>query len=266
MARLTSALMVMVLIGLSGCRSRSSWFRPRSESEPAYTILCLEAGDPARVRNSEALAQMLRDVNGLDADAVELVHDRDVSRVYYGQYRRRWDKNGVAQPEPAAQTMRDRIRSLSVGGQASYPFLMARIVPLPTETAETSPQWELASCPGVYTLQIGVFYDAPPDFTQRREAAEQAVELLRERGYEAWYHHGDARSTIFVGSFDDSAVIEGRDGRQVYSQAVLNLQQAEPDFQYNTHNGRIAYRTVAGQRTAETSFLIRVPRSGLWDR
>jgi hypothetical protein len=249
---------------LAGCDAMKSPFGPRTGAEPKYTILCLQAQGPAHAQNAEGLAQLLRDVRGIDPHAVRLQHEPDVSRVYYGQYRQRWNRTtGVAEPEPAARTDLERIRQLSLGGQDTYPFLMARVVSLPRSPVVPG-QWELSDCPGAYTLQIGVFYDTPPEFTQRREAAEQAVKLLRDRGYQAWYHHGDARSTIFVGSFDESAVMVGPDGRQTYSQPVIDLQQSEEDFRYNTHNGRIVYRNLAGRKVPEGSVLIRVPRGDSW--
>lgn len=259
---MTRRLAWLLLAGLSllaGCTWLKSPFGLQAGQKPAYTILCLEACDPQHAHNAELLANLLREVPGLDAHAVRVQHEPDVSRIYYGQYRQRVDRaSGAAMPEAAAQNMRERIRQLSLGGEAAYPFLMARVVPIPHQSTVPQ-QWELSHCPGTYTLQIGVFYDTPPGFTQRREAAEQAVRILRDKGYPAWFHHGDARSTIFVGSFDASVVMVGQDGRQGYSQAVLDLQQAEQDFQYNTHNGRVVYHNLAGRKVPQHSFLIRVP-------
>jgi hypothetical protein len=252
------------LLVVAGCQGKGIGFGPRGQARAEYTILCLETAEPGHARHAQALADMLRAVQGLDRGAVRVDSGPNASRIYYGRYAQRTNPHsGLGEPEPRAAADRDRIRGLALGGADAYPFLLARVVPLPWQSSVPA-EWELSCCPGVYTLQVAIFYDTPPGFTQRREAAEQAVALFRQRGYEAWLYHGESRSTVCVGSFDESAVLIGPDGKQRHGPAVVALQDAEEDFQYNTHNGRVVYRNIGGHKVPEASFLIRVPESDLW--
>jgi len=224
---------------------------------PSYTILCMTMRGAEGARTVELLAQSLRNVKGLDAKQVRTDSRGDMHRLFYGTYR------GVPhkltdQFAPPAEAKRDLalIRSL-VTGQVQ-PFLLARIVEMPTPDVGP-PEWNLKNAPGIYTLQICYCFDKP-DLPNRKEVAVAICRALRKEGEEAWYFHGDRISIVTVGHFGESALIRTPDGKVRYSDAVIRLQNKREEFKYNTECLRKVYRIVGGKRIAAPSVLIRIPR------
>ncbi len=240
-------------------------FKDKSEGE-AWTILCLDARDKHHVQNADHLLSALKQVKGLDSSMASVAHEDNASKVYYGRYSRKVDAAG--RESFGADAVRDLqlIRSLAAGD--AFPFATARYVPVPTPDAGR-PEWHVAKCPGVYTLQVGVFYDTPT-FSQRKEAAAQWVEQLRSEGVEAYYHHGEVRSSVMVGQFGVEDIIRERNGpannslnmRTRYSQKVETLRNQQ-EFRYNLENGFKIKRTIVtpnGPRGVyQESFLVPVP-------
>lgn len=241
------------------------------KDEPAgetWTLLCVEAHDQNRVANADALADALRRVKQLDASQVSIVHGPGVSRITYGTYTRQVD------PASGRETFgqdfqRDlrTVRSLATG--QTFPFASARPVPKPTPDAGR-PEWEISNCPGVYTLQVGVFYNAATFGTRKATAAEWA-EILRGEGVEAYYHHGEVRSSVTVGHFGEQDVIREQVGPKFTTQGTrvrysdrVEAYRKQPRFKYNLENGREVKRirrTPEGVREVyQESFLISVPK------
>jgi len=241
------------------------WGSRRGAGKQQWTILCLEATDPERQANVEALARGLRQRKELDGSAVQVEHDPHASRIYYGSYYGSTDRaTGRWHLDPRCGRDVRYIRSLSLG--EGMPFLMAKPVPVATPRADP-PEWDVHNAPGVYTLQI-CYCINKPGFPDRREGAVAIVRQLRSEGEQAYYYHGLAKSLVCVGSFDKSAVIEDAPGRLRYSQEVVNLQNRREDFQFNTEWLQKVYRIDAnGRRAAAKSFLVKIPRdreSPLW--
>lgn len=233
-----------------------------------WTILCLEARDPHHVRNCDGLVDALKKVAQLDPSKAGVVHGDDTSRVYYGSYFRKLDKESRRESfGPEMKRDLQLIRSLSGGG--SQPFLSARVVIKPTPDPGRA-EWQVLKCPGKYTLQIGVFYNTAT-FAKRKDAAVAWVEQLRKDGVEAYYHHGEIRSSVAVGSFEETDVIRERvgpkfssDGTRVRYGRRIEAYRQQEQYKYNLENGHKIKRirkTMEGlKETYQESFLIPVPR------
>jgi len=120
-------------------------------------------------------------------------------------------------------------------------------------------QWDVANAKGRYTLQIAVFYNTPT-FSERKEAAEQYVKLLRQDGFAAYFRHAPARSFVFVGDFDDSDIIKGPDGPKAGPRVEQLIKQPEEEYRYTLENGyRVRRKTPDGQMIVPPSMLTPTP-------
>lgn len=275
---LTTSLLCCLAVA-AGCTTQSGggggWFQDAFRLDKdkhvgeEWTILCLEARDQNRVKNSDALVSALKQVRQLDASKAYVVHGDHVSAVYYGSYYRRPDRAGERETfGPEVKRDLQFIRSLSAG--ASQPFLGARLVAKPTPDPGR-PEWHITKCPGKYTLQIGVFYNTAT-FDERKLAAVQWVEQLRKEGVEAYYHHGETRSSVTVGSFGEQDIQREQIGPRFatgntvihYGPKVEGYRQQER-FRYNLENGhkikRILQTMDGPQEVYQESFLMPVPSS-----
>ena len=124
--------------------------------------------------------------------------------------------------------------------------------PLTASIEDTVDPWNLRQFVGYYSLQIG-YYDA--EFTAgRRDAAEQAVKVLRESGDEAYYYHGPHRSMVCIGLFTDED-FQTVDGVQVYGDHIRELQTR---FPHNLGNGRTLIEHRGELTSEQESCLVRV--------
>ena len=121
-----------------------------------------------------------------------------------------------------------------------------------------NPAWALSNLSAMYSLQVAVF--EPTDvFWGFKQAAAQYCQVLRERGYEAYYHHTDASSMVTIGSFGPEAVRRGAGGYTYYSPQVLALQRDEV-LKYNIINGGILrVRNADGVMVPVSSALVEIP-------
>ncbi len=164
--------------------------------------------------------------------------------VYCGRYKE--------QNDPHALKNLEKIRQFAIDGR--QPFRSAAILPLTGRENQSSVNpYDLKPYVGFFTLQIG-FYDEQygPDF---RQAAEEAVRILREDGEEAYFYHGPIRSLITIGLFTyDDFVKVGN--TEAYGPRIKKLQEEYP---YNLGNGRTLIEKVRGEVIGEQkSFLVRV--------
>ena len=126
-----------------------------------------------------------------------------------------------------------QVRDAEVDGKAL--FAKAKIVKLNAARGEVLDPRDLRSLKGkgLYTLQIG-YYDSAygPDF---RRAAETAVDVLRDKGEEAYYYHGPNRSMVLLNAwtYAEAFTLQGQVDR--YSNAVRLMQETYP---HNVPNGR----------------------------
>lgn len=262
---------------LAGCGDQAGGMRAGASStadEDIYAIRCISIRGETRFSQAKTLSDALRKVNGVRADAVQVFDEDGVSTVYYGRYGRSYDeKTGNESFRPSPLKDLDFVRSLSLNldGQAVWPFVGATMAALPGQASKFA-QWELTNAKGYYSLQIAVFYNTA-DMKNRKQAAEEYCRLLRQQGEEAWFHHGELNSCVFVGSFPKAAIQTFRrenqySGRVEFSEKIVDekMLALQKRFPHNTHNGVIFYevstdaRTGEKKREAHTSFAVVVPR------
>ncbi len=222
-----------------------------------WTIECTEFHGPERSGNAEAVAEVLRRSDGINGAKVSVIHGDEASTVYYGEYARRIDRAEGKREIPRG--LREDLASIRELGddRGRRVFLTARMVRRPTPDIG-APEWNLSNVDGVYTLQVGAYESTPerPDF---KRAAVEHVALLRENGYEAYFHHDRAVSVVTVGVFGNDAVVN-RDGNVDYSAEVRALQRKE-NFKYNLTNGAVWHAIVDGQKAPVRSLLVRIPKT-----
>ncbi len=166
----------------------------------------------------------------------------DHSELYWGQY---------ASPEDAAENLAKAKAYVAPAGIKLY--AKALIVPLPeSKVGPGPPEWDLNKVQGEYTVVVAVFYNVPEaDYHRRKEDAVDYCRELRQRGEEAYYHHGIKQSKVTVGLFDKSV-----DPR---------VEEIIQRFQYLAVNGYEERRSVVNPETRNVSkvstkpFLAHIP-------
>jgi hypothetical protein len=212
----------------------------------------------------DEIAETLKRTPGIRPEDIVVSNDPDeVARLYYGVYYRRTNQKTGKRSIP--RKLRKDLKLIKQLGTPSgkYFFLMARTVRLPMPDAG-NPAWALEKVNAAYSLQVAVF-EPTEDFWNVKEAAAEYCKLLREKGYEAYYHHGSGGSVVTVGAFGEGAVRRDARGFTSYSPEVLALQQEEL-LRYNLLNGSI-YRvtTDKGKKVRVKSRLVGIPTGRDYD-
>ncbi len=248
-----------------------------SARDEYWGIRCVSLRGPNRFRAAKFYAEALKKVDGLKPRLVRVFDENGETRVYYGRYRMRIDrKTGAPKFKPDPSRDLALIRQLSMpappGSQTPYvwPFALATLEALPGERTVPA-EWELTRAPGVYSLQVAVFYNTER-FNERRYAAEQYCKLLREKGEPAYYYHGPAMSIVCVGAFGKDAIQTVREtdpltGRVQFKQKIVDPKMLElrQKYPFNLENGRKVYTishdplTRKKKRTANPSFAVIIP-------
>jgi len=281
--------LLLLTLCVAGCKAPGSadWLGgsgPATDEEDVWAIRCLTFSGPNRFQQADNCAEHLRHVSGLRADQVLVIHDRESSSVYYGRYRRRYDpKSGRETFDPDPHRDLELIRSLSMrvdparyGQPEIWPFRLATIETLPARPGVPA-EWLLENAPGVYSLQVAVFYNTE-GMRRRRYAAEEYCRMLRREGEEAYVHHGTSKSSVCIGAFGEDALQTFQEtdpltGRVTVRQRIVDPQMLalQKKYPYNLHNGYRAYQVVRDPRTGQTrrephySFPVRIPHPGAGD-
>lgn len=176
------------------------------------------------------------------------------SMVYFGTY-------GSPRAEAARAALR-RLQQLQAGGRFTPHSLSLAPVAKVVQTDLT--QWDLRTVAqqtpdAAYTLQIGMFDEMyEGDF---RDAAEQRVTELRERGEDAYFYHGPNQSLVTIGVFTEAATSVPQTGPEagqiVYHRYIREELQGR--FPHAKVNGQLAPIRADGD-TYVPSFLVRIPR------
>ena len=223
-----------------------------------WTILCIELPGTDRRQDAESIAKTLQRTGGVVPGEVLVKHDDDASRVYYGSYwRREVDATGKLNVPPKMAADMELVKTLA-GPAGGRFFYEARVVPYPTPDVG-NPEWQLANNPGVYTLRVAIFYNEGKMTERKKYAADYCAEL-RNRGYEAYYRHGEITSEVYVGSFSEDALIRTRrSGVAVYvpSPKVQALQRKE-NFMYELWNMKVFSSAGKSARHRRASHVVRV--------
>ena len=156
---------------------------------------------------------------------VYVVHKDKHSFLFRGSYASIKQANGYVR-----QARRFRSRA------GMQPFPQAMAVTLPSKPIGP-PEWNIENVNCDYTVLIGVFHDTDRA-TGRKKAAVGTCRWLRDRGWDAYYHHGLTQSGVMIGRFDQSvAKMVHPPGRpaemMVVSPKVKAVQKAFPQLAVN---------------------------------
>ncbi len=220
-----------------------------------WTIEVIRLDDAGHRRSAEDVSRSLKQTPGMRAEDVYIVEKDDFSSVYYGHYYRKIDRTtGDRHIPDALRNDLKLIKDLGIAGSSPL-FLHARMTP-EVQPDVGRPEWNLRNANGVYTLQVAVFFPTE-DVTQYKELAVAYVKQLREKGYDAYYYHADAKSIVTVGIFGQEAAYR-TGGKVDYSPAVRSLQRKE-HFAYNLNNGRRWFARSGEKRAPVRSLLVKIP-------
>jgi hypothetical protein len=269
-----------LLLSLAGCAAGGAGgsglsFALGPDAGPLWGIRCDARRGSDRFKITQLESEALKAVRGLNPELVQLVHNDNESVLYYGRYRRSVELGGKsATYHPDALRDLELIRSLSmnVGGTPAWPFIYATLEELPGERPQ-HPEWNLVNAKGYWTLHVAVFYNEGP-ITNPRYLAEEYCRELREQGVEAYYHHGSARSSVYVGLFSQEAVQTFKETNplsgevtvtnKIVDERLLKLQER---FPVSYQNGKLVNDLVRDPRTGQVtripfqSFVVKIPTS-----
>ncbi len=197
--------------------------------------------------NHQAIAEQRRAqlATASGAKGLWIGEENDASTIYFGHY--------ASTQDDAVRADFKHWRDLKASGLALDAVM---IVPVASGiSGGPIAEWDLrrAAARGKYTLQIGYYDDQfGKDF---RKAAEQAVDVLRKDGAEAYFYHGPNRSMITIGVFGENDLQSATESG--YSARVRALQQK---FAFNLGNGlTIRQKAPDGNVTNQPSFLVNIP-------
>jgi len=269
-------LVVVALAALAaagGCKPDSNgftWPKPgigkglskrdgNGDQERGLSILLCVLRDPAgHVRDAKEYRKLLEADPGWKG--LSVVHKTGHSELYWGRYA----------TVDAAQSNLAKAKAFRT--PAGVP-LFAQAIVVPLQLDDIGPaEWNLKNAKGgAYSLLVAVFKDDPErKYTGRRRRAVELCEKLRQKEYEAYYHHGPAVSDVTIGTFKRGSVRVKwtPTGAQldILDQHIEALQQ---QFPYLVLNGNtISFvtrdprtRRIIGRETRRT-YLIRIPGSG----
>jgi len=256
-------MVVCLLVVLTGCEPEvrvihSSWDNlpadPKPKQNPSnrryqdsaggqgWAIQVIQFDGPTRHSQAMGLVKRLRAESSLADMWIEDIHD--TATIYHGRF--------PTASDPAIRVALDKVQAIEMEGE--HPFANSQLVPLIGGGRAIADPFDLRQFIGYYSLQIG-FYDSAfgKDF---REAAEQAVRVLREDGHDAYYYHGPYRSIIAIGVFNYSQAFVRAGTVDTYAPQIRELQRA---FPYNLGNGVTLKQKINGKDIGEQkSSLIRV--------
>ena len=262
-------LVLLAGIGCTGPSGGGGWLNSGDKSGEQWTIRCLSSNAPEHAQLCNNLAGTLRRTEGIRPSDVRVESGATVSRICYGEYARtRSSRTGELSFPSKMQKDLEFIRSLGMGNQK--PFDLAVPQPIAAGPVTARHKWDVRKIRGTdkLTLLIAVFYNTPT-FDQRKEAAEQYVQLLRDDGCDAYLLHEELKSYVSVGSFDRSQLVQQPDGRWWYGDEVeASINSRPEEFKYLTENGhRMRHYAPDGQPMLAPSQLVPVPHggsTGLW--
>jgi len=190
---------------ITGCATGQMrlWRPGRGADNGGYPISLATFTVPMHVQQARAAKQRLQDVAGWKH--VFVVDKGYRSELYVGRYKSR--TAAVSNLERNIRGFRD--------AHGGTPYATALVVAIPTKDVGP-PEWDLRNAAGAYTVVVQEYCDVPEkNYVGRKKLAVQYCRKFRERGYEAYYYHGPARSKVTVGVFEEWAVRTVRDGLMV---------------------------------------------------
>lgn len=255
---------VIAGFALQGCQNGGrptagpSLFAPSANVEK-WTIRCCRVETPDHLQRANILADMLKKVPQIDARKVRVTSDDIGSTIYYGEYRRVTSPTtGQLVFPPEFQQHIEFIRTLSAAGMGT-PFFGAQPELIEPDIPSAHPEWEATNAKATHSLRIAMFYNTPT-FTERKQAAEQYVEILRSEGYTAYYHHEPVKSYVYVGDFAENDIIVAPEGLRPGPRVEQMIARRADEFRNFTENGHIRHSIEGNRRTAPLSEVLPLPR------
>ena len=259
-AKKTSSWLIFaaaVAAGLGGCDQAEVNALLSSKSahnEGEYTILLyvLKSADHVE-RIKDFKTQTEKDTKW---KSLFVVHKAGHSELYWGKY------------ATLRQAQKDLKKAKAYRTAVGIPaYAKSMVMPLPGKDIGP-PEWNLLNAKGAYTVVVAVFYNVPEaNYYGRKQNAVAYCRQLREKGEEAYYHHGISQSTVSIGTFPESAV------RMVTRRGVSRPEIQDPRveairrrFKYIAVNGWSQKETVINPKTGRAEWdtakprLYRIPR------
>jgi hypothetical protein len=206
-----------------------------------WTIVCASFTGPGHMEQAKRFKeQMVQQTRMAD---FYVVHNPDHSTLYYGYYR---EIDPKADAKEAARAAADRRTMADFTNAASGERLFRAVLLVAMEEADpiAPPEWNLVSAKGYWSLQVAAFRDN----ARRKEAAVEAVRDLRKQGYEAFFFHGPAVSSVCIGAFPKTSVVIDDGPEKVSPEADVLVAPdgvALPEGPMQTKDGKLL---VAKQR------------------
>ena len=177
---------------LVGCPAGGGGWGGGEGEGSGYTILLTALSSP----NHNADARYYRDAMERSGwSDLTVVHKDRHSELFWGTYK----------TMAAGQKDLRQARAYK-DGRGGNPFRNARLLPVPGKDVGP-PEWKLTRAKGFYTVVVCSYYDVPKDdYVGRRRFAVEQCKLFREKGHEAYYHHGPTKSYVTIGTFDKDAL------------------------------------------------------------
>ena len=181
----------------------------KSSGGTAYTILLYSlsgADHVTRIARYKAQTEIDTNWKGL-----QIVHKPDHSELRWGRYR------------SISEAQKDLKKVKTYRTAIGIPlYSKAIIIPLPGRDVGPT-EWNLLNSTGAYSVVVAIFYDVPEaDYFGRKRNAVAYCKQLREKGEQAYFHHGISQSTVTVGMFGESAV------QMVHERDIIRPEIREP--------------------------------------
>ncbi len=185
-------IMLMLLAGImlaGGC------LQPEIGAPP-YTIMLTRDRYPDRIEEEKRRAE--RETGW---DDLYVVHENSVSILYRGHY----------EDYRAAKRARKEVLDYEVYNAEVKQYVTVyhrAMIQCARGLDVGPPEWRLGTADPDqrWTLLVAQFYDQPEaDYVGRERFAVEYCRELRERGYEAYYHHVPGKSFVTLGNFPAEA-------------------------------------------------------------
>ena len=170
--------------GLGGLLGRRA-----DDSGDRYSILLMRVKGPKHIEQAKYFEQKTREQARWKD--VYVVHKDKHSLLFRGNY------TSVKQAEKYLKQAKD-FRSAA----DMKPFGQAMTVPMPGKPIGP-PEWNIENVKCHYTVLIATFNDTDKAIG-RKKAAVETCRWLRDRNWDAYYHHGLTHSGVMIGRFDPS--------------------------------------------------------------
>jgi hypothetical protein len=199
-----------------------------------YTILLETQHGPFSFEKVKTYREIIASNTGWpESDLLLVRNEREqTASLYYGTF------DGF---DAAVDRLLD-IRKIKTD-RGNKPFSRGLVQVVPAPGTQIGPkQWNLENAKGDFTLCVGKWHNMPDkNFFLRRENAVLHCKRLRDKGYEAYYFHGDLESIVTVGLFQAGEVRIRRDrnGRQEITSVSPRIRklQADPEVGRFLENG-----------------------------